>query len=176
MIYSKRVQELQTIYSLTPQCVLFAMLAAAGASRPEAYAAIFRPQLTSPASLAGAASRLANEHPGINKLIEALTTTKTLNDPTRRDPKTTKTTKKGGKQGGEYTEKSAVIAAISAEVDSLRGKDRVDALMKIADLQQMKKEDNAEEAERVIYYLPLRCKSCELYRAEAKKQAARAGK
>lgn len=42
--------------------------------------------------------------------------------------------------------------------------------MKIADLQQMKKEEAAEEVERVIYYLPLRCKSCELYRKEKKRQ------
>lgn len=44
--------------------------------------------------------------------------------------------------------------------------------MKIADLQQMKKEETAEEVERVIYYLPLRCNSCELYRKEQRRQAS----
>lgn len=142
------------------------MLVAAGASRPEAYATVYRPQAAAPSALASAAVRLAKENPGINKMIEALTATTTLNDPTRRD----KPKRKKGKISGQYTEKSAVIEALAEEIENLRGKDRVDALMKIADLQQMKKEENTEEAERVIYYLPLRCKSCELYRRVAKKQ------
>lgn len=170
MEYSKRVQDLQQIYSTTPEGVLFAMLVAAGASRTEAYATIFRPANTRPTSLAKYATQLTKDNPGINKMIEAITNVSGIVDPTRKEQKKKK---KNQKIGGQFREKSEILDALVDELPSLRGKDRVDALMKIADLQQMKKEESAEEAERVVYYLPLRCKSCELYHREQRRQAAR---
>lgn len=167
MEYSKRVQELQQIYSTTPEGVLFAMLVAAGASRPEAYATIYRPTNTRPAALAKYATQLTKESPGVNKMIEALTNAAGIVDPTRKEPKKKKT---AGSRG-QFREKSEILDALAEELPNLRGKDRIDALIKIADLQQMKKEETAEEVERVIYYLPLRCKSCELYRKEQRRQA-----
>lgn len=80
--------------------------------------------------------------------------------------------RKKGENRGQFREKSEILDALAEELPNLRGKDRVDALMKIADLQQMKKEETAEEVERVIYYLPLRCNSCELYRKEQRRQAS----
>lgn len=168
MKYSKRVQELQQIYSATPEGVLFAMLVAAGASRPEAYATIYRPTNTRPAALAKYATQLLKESPGVARMIDALTNAAGLVDPTKKEPKK----KKKGENRGQFREKSEILDALAEELPNLRGKDRVDALMKIADLQQMKKEETAEEVERVIYYLPLRCNSCELYRKEQRRQAA----
>ncbi len=53
------------------------------------------------------------------------------------------------------------LSALEAELPVLRGKDRLDALMKIADLQQMKREENQPEEEKIHYYLPLEiCKNC----------------
>ena len=54
----------------------------------------------------------------------------------------------------------------------LRGKDRADVLMKIADLQQMKKDENTEEEETVHYYLPLQCYRCSLFIADRAKRKA----
>lgn len=147
------------------------MLIAAGASRAEAYATIFRPQTeTSEITLQKAASTLARSTPGVNRCIEALTNTAGIVDPTRT-PDTSNKRKKGkrGNNGGQFREKSAILAALEEELPNLRGKDRVDALMKIADLQQMKKEETQTEEERVIFYLPLRCKSCALYLREKEK-------
>lgn len=64
---------------------------------------------------------------------------------------------------GEFRTKEAVISALEAELPILRGKDRLDALMKIADLQQMKKEETKTEEDKVHFYLPLTCHHCELY-------------
>lgn len=169
MEYSKRVTELQTMYATTPEGVLFAMLVAAGAGRAESYATIFRPKTMHPATLAKKASDLTKQNPGINKLIEALTNTAGIVDPTIKQKEKKK--KKTAGNRGQYREKSEILDALADELPYLKGKDRIDALMKLADLQQMKKEENAEEEERVIYYLPLRCKSCELFKKEQKRQA-----
>lgn len=101
-------------------------------------------------------------------MIDALTNAAGIVDPTRKEPRKKK--KEGNR--GQFREKSEILDALADELPNLRGKDRVDALMKMADLQQMKKEETAEEEERVIYYLPLRCKSCELYRKEQRRQAS----
>lgn len=170
MEYSKRVQELQQIYTLTPEAVFYCMLVAAGATRPEAVAVVYRPTDARPSTLAKKATKLAKENPGINKLIEALTNTAGLLDPTTQAQAPTKKRRKEDK-GGQYREKSEILDALAAELPNLRGKDRVDTLIKIADLQQMKKEETTAEEERVVYYLPLRCKLCELYQKERKNQA-----
>lgn len=59
-----------------------------------------------------------------------------------------------------YREKEAVIAEMERLIPTLSGTDRLQALMKVADLQNMKKEDIVVEDERVHYYLPLNLKKC----------------
>lgn len=45
--------------------------------------------------------------------------------------------------------------------------------MKIADLQQMKKDENTEEEEETVhYYLPLQCYRCSLFIADRAKRKA----
>ena len=72
MIYSKRVTELQRIYSLNPEDVFFCMLVASGATRQEAYAAIYRPTTNGTGTIASKATALQNSKPGIAQLIEAI--------------------------------------------------------------------------------------------------------
>lgn len=62
-----------------------------------------------------------------------------------------------------YRDKDAIIDALSIEAQTLKGKDKVDALMKIADLQQMKKEEIVDDRKVVHYYLPLTCNNCKLF-------------
>ena len=53
---------------------------------------------------------------------------------------------------------------------TLQGKDKVDVLNRIADLQQMKKEETKNEEERVHYYLPLPvCDNCKYKKNLVKK-------
>ncbi len=58
--------------------------------------------------------------------------------------------------------KEGVLAELQAIVPTLDGKERADVLMKIADLQQMKKDDVKEE-ETVHFYMQLKCPMCPAY-------------
>lgn len=61
--------------------------------------------------------------------------------------------------------KEAIIDQLGSTLTSLRGKDRADVLMKIADLQQMKKEEVKEEEKLTHFYLPIGCpKTCHLFK------------
>lgn len=42
---------------------------------------------------------------------------------------------------------------------------KAELLMKIADLQNWKKEQQTEESEQIKYYLPLKCSQCQLYKS-----------
>ena len=72
---------------------------------------------------------------------------------------------------GKFRDKNEVLNALVATVKDLKGKDRADVLMKIADLQQMKKEETIEEDNTVHFYLPISCKSCSLYMKAKNKKA-----
>ena len=166
MVYSKRVTDLQQIYQLTPDDVFFCMLVASGASRGEAYATIFRPQL-------------AKDKPGINKLIRSFEDNRAAFLPDNDSPKSKKKkksteTEEEEKAGNvvQYRDKDAVLSGLEQTLPYLRGKDRADVLMKIADLQQMKKDENTEEEETVHYYLPLQCYRCSLFIADRAKRKA----
>ena len=65
---------------------------------------------------------------------------------------------------GKFREKDAVLEALEAELPNLKGKEKTDVLMKIADLQQMKREDPRIEHERVHFYIPatnIKCPFCQ---------------
>lgn len=54
-----------------------------------------------------------------------------------------------------------MIEALSRQVrDTDDPKQKADILMKIADLQRMKQDENTEKEKLVHYYLPLRCEVC----------------
>jgi len=60
-----------------------------------------------------------------------------------------------------YKDKDFIIAELIKAASDLDGKEKADVLNRIADLQQMKKEELKKEAERVHFYLPLSvCKDC----------------
>lgn len=62
----------------------------------------------------------------------------------------------------------ALQSALSLPVND---KNRVEILMKYADLAQMKKEEIKEEDTTIHYYLPLTCNNCSLYMANKKKKS-----
>jgi hypothetical protein len=60
-----------------------------------------------------------------------------------------------------YKDKDFIIAELIKAAADLDGKEKADVLNRIADLQQMKKEELKKEDERVHFYLPLSvCKDC----------------
>lgn len=62
---------------------------------------------------------------------------------------------------GRFRSKDSVLSALEAELPVLRGKDRLDALVKIADLQQLKRTEEKPDEERVHFYLPMpMCENC----------------
>lgn len=173
MVYSKRVTDLQQIYQLTPDEVFFCMLVASGASRGEAYATIFRPRSTKIETAQRGAAQLAKDKPGINKLIRSFEDNRDAFLPDNDSPKSKKKKKNTeAEEVVQYRDKDAVLSGLEQTLPYLRGKDRADVLMKIADLQQMKKDENTEEEETVHYYLPLQCYRCSLFIADRAKRKA----
>lgn len=175
MVYSKRVTDLQQIYQLTPDDVFFCMLVASGASRGEAYATIFRPRSTKIETAQRGAAQLAKDKPGINKLIRSFEDNRAAflpdkDSPSKKKKKNTETEEE--ENVVQYRDKHAVLSGLEQTLPYLRGKDRADVLMKIADLQQMKKDENTEEEETVHYYLPLQCYRCSLFIADRAKRKA----
>ena len=71
---------------------------------------------------------------------------------------------------GSYRTKEEVLDALIAELPYVSGKDRADLLMKIADLQRMKQEENIAEDNTVHFYLPVTCHMCDLYNKEKKRK------
>jgi hypothetical protein len=61
----------------------------------------------------------------------------------------------------KYKDKDFIIAELIKAASDLDGKEKADVLNRIADLQQMKKEEMKKEDEKVHFYLPLSvCKDC----------------
>lgn len=61
----------------------------------------------------------------------------------------------------QYKDKDFIIAELVKTQAGLQGKEKAEILNKIADLQQMKKEEVKKEEQRVHFYLPLPyCKNC----------------
>jgi len=131
--------------------VYFAMLMAMGLSATEAYIAIFRPLTSGSATLA---NKHLRENPQINSLITYLKTEKTTVE-------NNVLTEDVSMLVESYKDKDFIIAELIKSLNGLTGKDRADVLNRIADLQQMKKEEIKNEEERVHFYLPLPiCKDC----------------
>jgi len=131
--------------------VYFAMLMAMGLSATEAYIAIFRPLTSGSATLA---NKHLRENPQINSLITYLKTEKTTAE-------NNVLTEDVSMLVESYKDKDFIIAELIKSLNGLTGKDRADVLNRIADLQQMKKEEIKNEEERVHFYLPLPiCKDC----------------
>lgn len=71
---------------------------------------------------------------------------------------------------GRFRDKDAILSELESTLPNLSGKEKADVLMKIADLQQMKKEEDETKTEdrTVHYYLPLNCLKCGLYQKHKK--------
>ena len=183
MIYSKRVTELQRIYSLAPEDVFFCMLIASGATRQEAYATIYRPTTIGSGTIASKANGLQKSKPGILQLIEAIqfqrsgSTTPTKTKSAKNDVAAIVDNKRVDRKILEtFRTKDGILENLIQTLPTLTGKDKAAVLMQIADLQRMKQEENKEEAEQVVYYHPVSCYRCALYVEHMRKKKEEANK
>ena len=172
MKYSKRTQELQTIYQLTPQEVFYCMLVSRSASQQEAYIITQQPRSLAVGAI-NSAIRELNKKPGITKLINSFGFVQDQLDNKQTKKETNKANSEEKKErerieGLQFTEKSEIVAEATKVISQLAGKDRIDAILKIGTFQQLNKEKNEDKEQRVYYYLPLSCCRCDLYK-KAKK-------
>lgn len=137
------------IYDLEPQDVCFAQLVACGYSEDEACSVIYRPLRQ---SLSTSVKRLYNQKPEIQKLIDSMRAD--IDALTNRQVATAKRRK-------PVVDKDSVLTELSKQYNLAKeGKERADIMMKIADILQIKKEEDKDNDKRITYYLPLRCEIC----------------
>lgn len=70
-----------------------------------------------------------------------------------------------------FRKKEDVVAELNQLATSVKEpKLKAEILLKLADLQQMKKEEVIEEEETVHFYVPVSCHMCDLYNREKRKK------
>lgn len=130
--------------------VYLATLISQGLPRTEAYIAIFQPLTTGTTALA---NRHIKTNPQIESLITFLSNEPIESNDLSKEELTTLIER--------YKDKDFILSELIKAQTTLQGRDKVDVLNRIADLQQMKKEETKNEEERVHYYLPLPvCDNC----------------
>lgn len=163
MEVSKKVAQLMKLYNLKPKDVYFAFLVSAGASRAEAFAAIFRPASTTTAALSSKASQYIGQTPSLPALLDELCRNPDTDEPTPRRgrPRKKEAPEVEDVPTIDYTDKDALLKELAgiagrAEKDS----DRLAALREIGSLQRMKQEAAVEDEKRVTFYVPLSFDRC----------------
>lgn len=164
MKFTKYVQECINIHHLTPQAVAFAHLVAL-CNFPEQDAAA----IAFPACLTLSATAVNNfcinlhkQAPGIRGLVEELSRQerKKMEEYAKEKEKERKKKEdeicKKSNNYKQYTTKEGIIAELAALVDVATGKEKAEILCKIADLKQMKKENDEKVCKTVHFYLPAR--------------------
>ena len=69
-----------------------------------------------------------------------------------------------------FRKKEDVVAELNQLATSVKEpKLKAEILLKLADLQQMKKEEDKEDKETIHFYLPISCHMCDLYNREKKR-------
>lgn len=172
MQFSKKVSTLARLHNLEEKDVLFAMLTSAGASVAESFAVIFRPAISTNASLSTKASNHISQRPALRRLMDELAAPEPSdhdgNDqtqtPTKRRgrPRTkTQDTEAEDLPSIDYTDKDALLKELARIAErSEKESDKLAALREIGSLQRMKQEAAVEDEKRVIFYIPLTFDRC----------------
>jgi hypothetical protein len=164
MQFSKYTGELSRRFNVGAKEIYFAMLIAAGASKAEAYAIVYRPTISTNQAMSKKAGLLIQQNPGLDRLITYLCrqlgtgqqTTPTPTKPAADQPTTpAKPTNPRDEIPFDYTDKDAILLEMARETMNTTGTDRVRALRELAEQQLMKQEKNFNEEKRVHFYIPL---------------------
>ena len=167
MKISTTVQGYMQTFLLTEQEAYFAMLIAAGATQGEAYCVIYN-NSNSPEVANSSAFRIMKRKAGIGDLINTLRAV-TMKGVNIEEPVVKNKRRKSNDV--DLRSKDGIIDALSDQLKfATDPKTKADIIMKTADLQRMKQDDNKDEEELVHFYSPLNCPSCNLYIAERKRR------
>lgn len=171
MQFSKKVSTLARLHNLDEKDVLFAMLATAGASVAESFAVIFRPAVSTNASLSTKASNHISQRPALRRLMDELE--KEMHPDTDSDSVQPTTPKRKGRPRTkdhdteedtpsiDYTDKDALLKELARIAErSEKESDKLAALREIGSLQRMKQEAAVEDEKREIFYIPLSYDRC----------------
>lgn len=148
--------KLMKMFSCEAEDVYMCSLIAAGFPKSECYIAIYKP-------MTSGINALVNKHlrdnPQLNSLITYLGAEKTEQSYSGSTDEDSVEEMKDLVE--QYKDKDFMIAQFHKSLKGLTGKERADILNKIAELNQLKKEETKAEEERVHFYLPLHiCKDC----------------
>lgn len=164
MKFSKYVQDCINIHHLTPQAVAFAHLVAlCNFSEQDAAAIAFPACLTlSATAVNNFCINLHKQAPGIRTLIDELAgqVCKKMDEYAKEKEKERREKEleicKKSNNYKQYTTKEGIITELASLVDVAEGKEKAEILYKIADLKQMKKEQDEKICKTVHFYLPTR--------------------
>lgn len=164
MKFTKYVQDCINIHYLTPQAVAFAHLVAlCNFTEQDAASIVFPACLTlSATAVNNFCINLHKQAPGIRVLIDELTKQecKKMEEYAKEKEKEKRKEEfeicKKSNNYKQYTTKEGIINELAALVDVAAGKEKAEILCKIADLKQMKKENDEKAHKTVHFYLPVR--------------------
>ena len=163
--YSKETLLICTAYNLQPENVLFAYLIAAGANISDSYRIThnIKSKVNCEES-AQQAEILLKKQPGIKVLINRIKTGKTRKyiEENNQENSNTKELNESEKNG--FKTRAGLVDKIITQVDTTTGKDRINALVTLAKLQNLDQPEETEETEKRTYFLPWvsNCKTCKL--------------
>lgn len=164
MKFSKYVQDCINIHHLTPQAVAFAHLVAlCNFSEQDAAGIAFPSCVTlSFTAVNNFCINLHKQAPGIRELVERLKEQecKKMDEYAKEkkkewEKKRTEICKKSNNYK-QYTTKEGIISELALLVAAATGKEKAEILCKIADLKQMKKENDEKICKTVHFYLSAR--------------------
>ena len=146
IIDRKRVDDLMVKYHLDTREVYLAILVSWGVPGGDAFGALFscKPEMR---EMKWERYRGDKAHVGTLSLIQELASGSTEQSSVPI--------------GHDLKSKDGMIDALAEQAaEATDPKQKADILMKIADLQRMKQDENTEKEKLVHYYLPLRCEVC----------------
>ena len=155
MKISKRLADLISIYGITQEEVIYAILCAAGLPKYEAYFIAIRPQeIYTQSSLSAAATDLESHKANISKCITSFRLSLPKNLQEQREPERTR----GGKI--KKPTKESLNKLLTEIISRGDDKTKLEGIKALNTLNALNKEQSEEE-ERVHYYLPrLECSNC----------------
>lgn len=170
--FTKELTALAEGYNIEPRDALFLQLVAIGADPGDAYRAIYIHGATNNLKTAEqcrtSAKEWISQHPGAPLFIQRFKNKlfKNKNNQTTGNNVDTGDNIVSEEEAKKFADKSYMIRSLLAASAGMTGKERADILFKVADLQQMKKEETKEKEEVRHYYLPYvsNCRTCEILR------------
>ena len=154
-------------YRIEARAAAFSILVGSGYfTQADAFFICFNPIVESKTQLDRKACDLKRSQPRtitlINDFRNRLAASNVM--PSMEEDNNNKEVNKRISEGNDFTSKDSILQVLTDTLAELRGKDRADVAMKIADLMQMKKEVAESDITRISFYLPLQCFRCQLYK------------